>query len=269
MSEQAERVAVEAARQAGAVMREALRGHLEVRSKSSAIDLVTQVDVQCEQLINQILRTAFPGHTMIGEESAAEYGWTDEQVATATMEAENAWIVDPIDGTRNYVQRISGFTCSIALVRRGRVELGVVYDPMADEIFVARRGHGARCNDRPIRVASVPDLGMAVMGTAFPSAPASRARATADIAAIAPRVMDMRCLGSAALDLAYVACGRLTGSCDLDLHSWDHAAGALLVEEAGGVMTDAHGTPYTPVSVDSIASNGQIHDALLELLTVP
>lgn len=266
MSEQVEQVAIAAARQAGVVMREALHGDLDVRTKSSAIDLVTQVDVQCEQLITEILRASFPGFTVIGEESAAENGWSDEEIAALTMQAEDAWIIDPIDGTRNYVQRLSGFTCSIAQLHRGTVMAGVVYDPMADELFVARRGHGARCNGRPISVAPTPELGSAVVGTAFPSAPSSRARATTDIASIAPRVMDMRSYGSAALQLAYVASGRLTASCDLDLHGWDHAAGALLVEEAGGRVTDALGRPYTPVIADAISSNGLVHDALLSCL---
>lgn len=266
MTEAIAKAAVRAARAAGEVMRNALTGELEVRTKTSIIDLVTQVDVECERLITAMLAEDFPDFTVIGEESMSENGWSDADIVAATRDAEHAWLIDPIDGTRNFVQRITGFTCSIAYVHRGVVEVGVVYDPLSDELFVARAGAGATCNGKPIRVAEVEKLRGAVVGVGFPTPDGPRARSANAVSAVIPQVMDMRALGSAALQLAYVACGRLTASIDLELHGWDHAAGALLVQEAGGSVTDATGRPFDPTIVDVISSNGLIHEALRELV---
>ncbi len=224
-------IAVRAARQAGSViMRSFSRlDSLTVIEKQSN-DYVSEVDRNAEQAIIDTIRKAYPGHAILAEESGAQ-GKDDFQ-----------WIIDPLDGTTNYLHGFPQFAVSIALLHRGHLESGVVYDPLRDEMFTADRGAGALLNDRRIRVNDVKGLHGALLGTGIPF----RDQRYMDeylgmMKDLAKPAAGIRRPGSAALDFAYVACGRLDGFWELGLSVWDFAAGALLVQEAGGVVTDIRG----------------------------
>jgi myo-inositol-1(or 4)-monophosphatase len=175
--------------------------------------------------------------------------------------------VDPLDGTKNFARGIPSFCVSVAAEREGRVELGVVFDPIQDELFVGARGAGAWCNGRRIHVSEVSDLAGAFLGTGLPN----RVRRFAGPVArtfgrFAARCLGVRDRGAGALDLCYVACGRFDGYWEVDQSPWDIAAGALIVEEAGGRMSDFQGGPFDIYGGETLASNGKIHDRMLTLL---
>jgi len=193
-------------------------------------DYASEVDRACEQVIRNELKRRYPDHAILGEEHGRD--GTDE----------NLWLIDPIDGTSNYLRGIPHYAVSIALSVRGRVEHGVVYDPVRDELFAASRGGGTTLNSRRVRVSGRTSLSSAVLGIAFPF----RSRRlmpvySAIFDSMFEQCEDVRRAGAASLDLAYVACGRLDGYCELALKPWDIAAGALLVQEAGGVVMDIAG----------------------------
>lgn len=223
--------ASEAARHAGSLMlkyRDRLEG-IPVERKARH-DYVSEVDRACEQLIRGEIKRRYPDHAILGEEDGFD-GAGDE-----------VWIIDPLDGTSNYLRGIPHFAASVALAVRGRIEHGVIFDPVRDELFTASRGEGAFLNNRRIRVSGRISLDDAVLGTAFPFR--KRAMMTAYMGmflALFEQVEDIRRAGTASLDLAYVACGRLDGFWELGLKPWDVAAGALLVQEAGGVVMDITG----------------------------
>lgn len=224
-------IASEAARKAGVLMRK-YRDRLDSIpvERKARHDYVSDVDRACEQIIREHILRLHRDHAILGEESGQ------------TGDSDYVWIVDPIDGTSNYLRGIPHYAVSIALQIKGRIEHGVVYDPIRDEMFSASRGEGAFLNDQRIRVSGRRDLSGAVLGTAFPF----RSRRLMDayrgmFSALFEKVEDIRRAGAASLDLAYVACGRLDGYWELNLKPWDVAAGALLVQEAGGVVMDIAG----------------------------
>lgn len=252
--------AIAAAREAGALIRDRLGRYETLDTKLSASDLVTDVDRACEALIAERLLTAFPGHAMLGEEGMAEGARRHERDADPTQ-VEYLWVCDPIDGTTNFVYGVPACTVSIALARYGEPVVGVIYDPTRDEIFTAVKGGGAFLNGRPVRVRADRSLGESLLVTGFPVREGLRAVNLEEIVRVVPLCRNLRALGSAALHLAYVAAGRLTGFWEHGLNPWDLAAGYLLVCEAGGRMTDLEGSPYTLATADFIASNGAIHES--------
>jgi myo-inositol-1(or 4)-monophosphatase len=224
-------IAVRAARSAGNVIIRNLGklDSLTVHSKSRN-DFVSEVDTQAEQEIIHTLRKAFPDHGILAEESGHHDG-DDYQ-----------WIIDPLDGTTNFLHGFPQFAVSIALRHKGRLEQGVIYDPLRQELFTATRGAGAMLNDRRIRVTNRKELDGALLGTGFPFKSQQHLDAYLDMfRALFPRTAGIRRAGSAALDLAYVASGRLDGFWEIGLSVWDMAAGILLIQEAGGLCSDFTG----------------------------
>lgn len=242
-----------AAREAGGLLRSMLGTDLDVRSKGGRTDLVTDADTKSESLIRSIVGGEFPDDAFIGEETGSH------GVSRSTR-----WIVDPLDGTTNYAHGYRCFCVSIAFERDGVVELGCVYDPMADELFEAERDAGATLNGAPIHVSRCADLHAAMLVTGFPAhrvdAPLSNLYPFADFLTITRAV---RRDGSAALDLCYIACGRFDGFWEPGLHAWDIAAGALVVAEAGGRVSGYRGEPLALDGGRLLASNGAIHDAMV------
>jgi myo-inositol-1(or 4)-monophosphatase len=249
-------VAVEAARRAGAFLRERSGRSLQVSRKTSSINLVTDVDRAAEALVVEMLRSRFPAHAILAEEGGLQGGTSDHR-----------WIIDPLDGTTNYVHGLPLYGVSIALEARGESLLGVVYDPNLDECFVAERGRGATLDGRPLRVSATPALAESLLATGFPyDIRESDDTNLPEYAALSRRCRIVRELGSAALCLAAVAAGRLDAYWEIRLGPWDVAAGALLVREAGGRVTDLAGGPVDPDRPAIVASNGLIHDQLLDAL---
>lgn len=235
------------------------RGHagavLDVTTKSSATDLVTEVDRLSEEAIRRTIAAAFPDHGFWGEEAGASGG-----------DARQRWIVDPLDGTVNYAHGFPVYATSIALEVDGTVELGVVLDTARGERFAARRGAGATRDGVPIAVSTTTDLGAAMLATGFAYGGPAVARNLEAFARVVPRARAVRRPGAAALDLCHVACGRFDGFWELDLKPWDVAAAALVVREAGGTVTDERGAPYRWGADGMVATNGRLHARLLDLL---
>lgn len=252
--------AVQTARDAGRILAERLGRALQVSNKG-AIDLVTEADLASERLIIDRIKSHYPRHSILAEESGATNG-----VEFVPGKSEWKWIIDPLDGTTNYAHGYPCFCVSIGLEREGKIEVGVVYDPMRDEVFAAERGSGATLNDRKMRVSSVDDLNSAMLCTGFPYNVRERADFTRQFANFTMAAQAVRRDGSASLDLAYLACGRFDGFWEEGLRPWDIAAGILLVEEAGGRITDFKGGPVDLYNPLTLASNGLIHDAMLKVL---
>lgn len=245
-----------AAREAGGLLRAKLGTQIGVRSKDVRSNLVTEADTQSEQLIRSIVAAQFPDDAVLGEE-AGQSG----------KNAGHRWIVDPLDGTTNFAHGYRCFCVSIAYEHDGVVEFGVVYDPMAEEEFTARRGQGASCNDKSLSVSDQEELRDALLATGFPAHKAGELQANLyPFADFAMKAQALRRDGSAALDLCYVAAGRFDGFWEPALHAWDIAAGALIVKEAGGRVTDYAGAPHLLEGAQLVASNGKIHAAMLAVL---
>jgi myo-inositol-1(or 4)-monophosphatase len=250
-------VGVEAALAAGRLQRQYFRGHLSIKKKG-LIDLVTEADVAVEQEIRARLAAHFPSHTVLGEEAA-------QSAPNGT--SPYRWIVDPIDGTTNFAHGVALFCVSIALEIDGRVEVGVIYEPIGDELFTAERGEGARLNGTRIHVTQETELIDSLLVTGFPyTADDARREQLAIFGDFLAQSRAVRRLGSAALDLSYVAAGRFDGFWEQSLHPWDVAAGALLVEEAGGRVTNFAGEAFDVFGRQIVASNGAVHDRLLYVL---
>jgi myo-inositol-1(or 4)-monophosphatase len=260
----ARELAIAAAKDAGAVLRERLTRPRDVQFKGT-VDLVTDADRASETLIAGRIRETFPDHRLVGEEGARGAEGSDRP-RQAAEEVPFGWLVDPLDGTTNFAHGYPHFAVAIALERAGRVVLGVVYDPMRDELFVAERGGGASLNGVPLRVTEEDDLIRSLLATGFTYDLSRRAENDALWDAFNNRVQGVRRDGSAALNLAYVASGRLDGFWERPLGPWDIAAGALLVEEAGGRVSGYDGGPFSPYAREVVASNGPLHPALLAVI---
>jgi len=240
------------AREAGTLLMQHFDRHIEVEYKGDA-DLVTIADRKSEALIRDRIRSQFPGHDVLGEEQ----GLSDTG-------SEFRWYVDPLDGTTNFAHGYPVFCVSIALQHKNEMIAGVCYDPTRDELFAAERGKGAFLNEKPIRVSTVSRLAEALVSTGFPSHKRHKNPNIYFYHQITLRTHGVRRAGSAALDLCSVACGRFDGFWEFNLNPWDTAAGVLIVEEAGGRVSDFHGGPFQLNSRETLASNGLIQDALLQ-----
>jgi myo-inositol-1(or 4)-monophosphatase len=252
--------AIQTARDAGAILADRLGRALEVSNKGD-IDLVTEADLASEKLIIERIKSHYPRHAILAEESGATAG-----VDVIPGKSEWQWIIDPLDGTTNYAHGYPCFCVSIALERAGKVEVGVVYDPTRDEMFAAERGQGATLNARPIRVSTVDDLNSAMLCTGFPYDVRQRPNFAREFANFTMAAQAVRRDGSAAIDLAYVACGRFDGFWEDGLRAWDVAAGVLLIEEAGGRVSDFSGDALSIFTPKVLASNGIVHDAMMRVL---
>jgi myo-inositol-1(or 4)-monophosphatase len=219
-----------------------------------AIDLVTSVDRESERRIVDLLRKKFPGHSILAEEETDLVG----------TQASHRWIIDPLDGTTNFAHGYPQFCVSLALERDGEVIMGLVYDPLRPERFQAVKGQGATLNGDPIRISSVTELDRALLATGFPYDQREKADFYLTFfKSFMTRSQGIRRNGSAALDLCYVACGRLDGFWELKLRPWDTAAGALIVAEARGKLSDLSGNQFSIWGEETLASNGAIHDAMV------
>jgi myo-inositol-1(or 4)-monophosphatase len=252
--------AIQTARDAGSILADRMGRALQVSNKGD-IDLVTEADLASEKLIIERIKTHYPRHAILAEESGATEG-----IKSVTGQADWRWIVDPLDGTTNYAHGYPCFCVSIALEREGSIELGVIYDPVRDEVFAAERGQGATLNDRSIRVSAVDDLNAAMLCTGFPYNVRERPDFARDFVNFTMKAQAVRRDGSAALDLAYLACGRFDGFWEDGLNAWDIAAGVILIDEAGGRTTDFHGAPLDIYTPKVLASNGLIHEKMMRVL---
>lgn len=244
-----------AAREAGRLLRENVDKRGEIMFKG-AVDLVTHFDRKSQEMIFRRLSAAFPGHGFLAEEGLSLPGTSGCR-----------WIIDPIDGTTNFAHTFPIFCVSIALEQKGEVVVGVVYDPMRDELFEAVRGRGAFLNGARVGVSDIPELGKALLATGFPyDVRTSSFNNVREFNAFIVRAQAVRRCGSAALDLCYVACGRFDGFWELKLKPWDVAAGALIIEEAGGRVSDFEGRTFDPFNQQALASNGRIHEEMRAVL---
>jgi myo-inositol-1(or 4)-monophosphatase len=234
-------------------------GSAQISNKGD-IDLVTEADLAAEQMIIDRIRSHYPRHDILAEESG-------EAVSIEGSRGDWKWIVDPLDGTTNYAHGYPCFCVSIGVEHRGVLELGIVYDPMRNEMFAAERGQGATLNDRRIRVSEVEELNSAMLCTGFPYNVRERPDFARDFANFTMHSQAVRRDGSAAIDLAYVACGRFDGFWEDGLNPWDTAAGVLLIEEAGGRVSNYEDQPLNIYTKKVVASNGLVHSAMLALLT--
>ncbi|SFF02101.1 myo-inositol-1(or 4)-monophosphatase [Paenibacillus algorifonticola] len=262
-------VAINCAAKAGEWIKTKLGNYNRLDTKYSSHDLVTEVDKGSEQLIKKLVLTHFPHHSFLGEEGVEPGPEASAQALADKSEAEYLWIVDPIDGTTNFVHGFPFFVVSIALAYKGEVIVGVVYDPMKDELFLAEKGKGAYVSGKRMQVSKEETLSSSLIATGFPADHLYALPLNLKgIQALAPQVRNLRSSGSAALHMAYVAAGRLTGFWEIGLNSWDLAAGSLLVQESGGIVTDTQGKSYHLGVRNVAASNGLMHEPFLKALAV-
>jgi myo-inositol-1(or 4)-monophosphatase len=249
--------ACEAARRGAAVLEE-WRSHFQVREKGR-FDLVTDADLGSQRAIRAYLHERFPGHDFLGEEDPSPR-------ARPGPDAPPTWIVDPLDGTTNYVHDCPMYCVSIGLQVAGELVVGVVLDPARQELFAAARGQGAWLGSVRLQTSHATSLEEALLATGFPPDLRGQERTLDWWRYFSLRTRSLRRTGSTALNLAYVAAGRFDGYWAFDNHAWDVAGGGVLVREAGGVVTNIDGTPFDPFTPDALASNGPLHPVLLEAL---
>jgi myo-inositol-1(or 4)-monophosphatase len=251
-------LAISAAKKAGRIHKKYFRADLKIETKSSPFDLLTIADKQAEQAVVSAIRKYFPGHNFLAEENS--YPRTDSQYT---------WIIDPLDGTNNFASGMPIFCVSIALMHNQRIKLGVIYDVMRDELFYAQESKGAFLNRRRIRVSAIDSLEKSLLITGFYYSRGEEMVQTLEAIKkfFLKQIMGLRRLGAAALDLCYIACGRASGFWEFELSPWDFAAGKLIIEEAGGRVTDKQGKeiPLTKKSF-IVASNARIHNQILGIL---
>ena len=250
-------IAIRAARSAGNFIAKSFESNVDVTTEQKANnDYVTNIDREAEQIIISKIAQSYPEHSIIAEESGTVEGNDDFK-----------WVIDPLDGTTNFVMGIPHFCVSIALLHRNKLDQAVVYDPLRNELFTASRGGGAQMNNRRLRVRQRKELAGTLLGTGLPYRDKTGSQlATAKMGAIHQQCGDVRSSGSAALDMAYVAAGRLDGYWETGLKPWDIAAGELLVKEAGGLVVDFGGGHSTMTSGQVVCGNPKIVQALVKVL---
>lgn len=249
-------IATKAARKAGNIMLRYIDrlDTISVEQKGHN-DFVSEIDRQCEQVIIDTVHAAYPDHGILGEESGHHAG------------DDFTWVIDPLDGTLNYLHGFPHFCVSIAVKRKDQLEQGLVYDPLREELFTATRGQGAQLNGKRIRVSKCNHLNMALLATGFPARNLAELDLYLDTyRALIGKVSGVRRTGSAALDLAYVAAGRCDGFWEFGLGEWDMAAGAVLVQESGGVTSDAAGTDSYLRTGSIVAANPRVAEEVLSAI---
>lgn len=247
---------IDISKQAGEILRGGYGKEHQVRYKGP-IDLVTEIDHRSEELLVNRIRTAFPQHSIVAEESGLTQG-----------DGEHRWYIDPVDGTSNYSRGVPMFCVSIAYAHQGKMQLAAVYDPLRDECFTAERGKGAYLNGDPIHVADTSELLTSMLVTGFPYDMEQEHNNIANFINLVKKAHTVRRLGSAVLDQVYVAMGRLDGYWESGVSAWDIAAGTLIIEEAGGVVTRMNGDPnYFRPPFDVLAANPVLHAKLLAEVT--
>ncbi|NNE66923.1 MAG: inositol monophosphatase [Pyrinomonadaceae bacterium] len=251
--------AMETAREAGHILLEKFGGNIGI-SKKGDIDLVTEADLASEAFIIEKINTHFPQHSLLAEESGA---------SAVSGDAEWKWIIDPLDGTTNYAHGYPCFCVTMALEHKGELVIGVSYDPTRDELFSAEKHHGASINNKRISVSKTNDLSEAMLVTGFPYDLSRRDHLASTFERFLLSSRAVRRDGSAAIDLAYVACGRFDGFWEEGLNAWDVAAGVLMIKEAGGTCSSYDGSDLNIYSPPFCASNGLIHNEMLEVLSAP
>ncbi|HLB56550.1 MAG TPA: inositol monophosphatase family protein [Coxiellaceae bacterium] len=226
-------------------------------TEKSLNDFVTQVDKLSEEMIISHIEKSYPDHCILSEEIGYKKG----------SNKEYCWVIDPLDGTRNFMHGYPQFSISIAILKNNIPELGLIYDPLRQELFTATRGQGAYANSRRMRISDAKKIGQTLIGTGFPFRKKENIKNyLTTFENVFSKCGDIRRAGSAALDLAYVAAGRLDAYWESDLHSWDIAAGALMIKEAGGVVTDFQGGETYLESGNIVAGNIKIHKELIQLI---
>jgi myo-inositol-1(or 4)-monophosphatase len=249
-------IALRAARAAGNIIVRSMErmDSIQITEKSQN-DFVTEVDKQAEQIIIDAIRQAYPNHGILAEESGR----------LTVANEETVWIIDPLDGTNNYVHGFPHFAVSIAVQHKGKLEHGLIFDPLKQETFIASRGEGARLNDRRIRVSKRTSLQGALLGTGFPFRQFHQLDSYLQtLKTLIPQTVGIRRAGSAALDLAYVAAGRLDGFWEFGLGAWDIAAGAVLIQEAGGLVSDSQGGENYLTTGEVVAGAPKVFKPLLQ-----
>ncbi len=249
--------AIQTARDAGHVLLEKF-GRITSVTKKGDINLVTEADLASEALIIERIRSYHPRHAVLAEESG--------EAVVSGSDTSWKWIIDPLDGTTNYAHGYPCFCVTIALEHDGEIVLGVTFDPTRDELFAAEKGNGASLNNRPISVSTETELADSLIVTGFPYNFREKPHFERSFTEFLLRSRGVRRDGSAAIDMAYVACGRFEGFWEEGLHAWDVAAGKLLIEEAGGMVTYYDGSQFSIYSPPICASNGHIHEQMLEVL---
>lgn len=251
--------AIRAAKAGGKVLRSFFAKEIRIEFKGE-VNLVTEADRAAEAVVIQTLRKKFPDHRFLAEEGGAQDG-------AASIGSVHKWIIDPLDGTTNFAHSYPTFCVSIGLEIRGEIALGVVYDPLREEIFLAEKGKGATMNGRPIRVSKIEKINAALLVTGFAYDVREDLTNNLDhFSNFSLRAQGVRRTGSAALDLCYVACGRFDGFWEMKLAPWDTAAASLIATEAGATVTDFQGRPYNIYLKELLASNGKIHSEMVEVL---
>ena len=250
-------IAVSAARQASKVILQAVDNMDKVKATSKGPnDFVTNVDQKAEQIIIDTIKAAYPDHSILAEESGAQLG-----------KDETTWIIDPLDGTTNFLYEFPHFAISIAVAEKGRIQHGVIYDPIRDELFTASRGRGASLNGRRMRVTDRKVLANCLLGTGFPFRDADMIDTYVDtFKDFMTQCRDIRRAGSAALDLAYVAAGRIDGFWEFGLSKWDIAAGSLMIQEAGGIIDDMNGKQEYLENGNVIAAPPKVFKAMAQTI---
>ncbi len=249
-----EKTLVQALRAAGFILAKNIRAEKQI-SKKGAVDIVTQVDHACEKKIIGLIKKNFPDHGILAEESGAADGH------------EYKWVIDPLDGTINFAHSFPMSTVSIAVEHKGEIILGGVYDPFRKELFLGRKGRGATLNGKKIQVSGIATLDQSLLCTGFPY---DQRQHVDDYLKLFKNFLieaqAVRRCGSAAMDLCNLACGRFDGFWELKLNPWDTAAASLIVTEAGGIVTDFAGNPYSIYKKEILASNGKLHEEMLGIL---
>lgn len=249
--------AIKAAKEAGKIILHYYSKNVNAKSKENTYDLVTEADLAAENKIISIIKNRFPDHSLLAEESGKE-----------THKSDYCWIIDPLDGTNNFYHKFPMFCVSIALYKKGKPLIGVVFDPLKKELFYAEKSEGAFLNNKKIVVSNVNRLNKSLLVLGFYYERGSVMRKSLGLMKkfFYENVHGIRRTGSAALDLCYTACGRFDGYWELKLKPWDYAAGSLLLTEAGGRITDIQGNKYNLMMGNLTASNGKIHKQMLKVL---